>query len=277
MPYLDSPDTLIANLTLEGRNLLGRVKIGDAVYKQLGWQLGRGGYQMTNPVKVSDIVDPATEAIGVITVADNGASAADWDAGTYVSLNGKKFIYGQHFSRGSTAAETARNIKNAILDPMIRDIRHYRIVEPIDGGSDLYIRSLITGAIGNSYPIAAVNKYPYRINLTYSPMSSGVSASLEDPAWPIPPSDPLLPPIVLPYSGTDGLIEMPTAESLSFLSRVGENQGMGAYGELGLWAEVLQSTFPAEIGRRVLFAVAHFPIQPKMDRAVITFRVIISF
>lgn len=276
--FLDTPDTIIAQLTSEGRNLLGRAKLGDVVYKQLGWQLGCGGYLALNPVKVDTIVDNATSAEGMISVTNNGSSITDWidpihpTNKAYVSLNGKQFIFGTHFTRGASAAETIRNIKNAILDS--RDLRHYRVVEPIEDGDSLIIRSLILGEIGNSYPISSHSIYG---NLTFGAMSDGNSASLVYPSWPIPPSDPLLPQILLPYTGTDGLIEMPTTDSLSFMSRVGENIGIGAYGELGLWVEVKKSTFPGELGRYVLFAVSHFPIQPKTDRTVLTFRVVIAF
>lgn len=272
MAYLDMPDTLIATLTDEGRNLLGRAKLGDVVYKQLGWQLGRNGYLTENPVKVTPIVDDATQAEGLITVALNGSSNADWSDETYVSLNGKRFIFNTHFARGANAIETSRNIRNAIFDS--KDLRHFRIVAPIQADDSIIIQSLITGKIGNSYPIY-VNS-PYN-NIELLPMTGGISASLEDPSYPVPNSDPALPPILAPFSGTDGLIEMPSTDALSFLARVGENDGIGAYGEIGIWVEVKQSLLPQEVGRNVLFAVSHFPIQPKTDRSVLTFRVIIAF
>jgi len=272
--YRDTPDTLTAALSLEGRNLLARAKVGDIVYQQLGWQLGRGGYIYTNPVKTTSIVDLAVEAEGAIEVIDNGAAIEDWDIGNYISLNGKRFIFGTHFTRGTTPELTIRNIRGAILDS--KDSRHYRLVEPIEDGSRLKIRSLVTGAIGNSYPISVYNIS--HNNLAATPMAGGISSTLEEAAWPTPSSILEENPIFLPYSGTDGLIEMPASTSLSFMSRAGEGEAnTGAYGELGLWVEIKKSTFPLEIGRRVLYAVAHFPIQPKTDRTILTFRVVISF
>jgi hypothetical protein len=95
--------------------------------------------------------------------------------------------------------------------------------------------------------------------------------SLLDAAWPVPPT-------LAPFSGTEGLIEMPSSTALSFMSRVGEGiDGMGAYGELGLWVEILDSRYTDEIGNKIMFAMSHFPIQPKTDRTILTFRVIISY
>ena len=109
------------------------------------------------------------------------------------------------------------------------------------------------------------------INFTVSPMTGGSSTGLLDPAWPTPPT-------LAPYMGTDGLIEMPSSTSLSFMSRLGEGvSGIGSYGELGLWVEIIDSVYPSEIGTRVLFAMSHFPIQPKTDRTILTFRVVVAF
>lgn len=267
MGVADTPDTIIAQLTFEGRNLLARAKLGNIVYRQLGWQLGRGGYQADRPVKVTPFTDNATEAVGYIDLIDNSA----WALGTYISLNGKWFIYGTHFLEGITPERTIQNIYNAILDST--DSRHYQIVAPrIDPltPSRLYIDSLMTGDIGNSYPISVYHVGSV-INFVKSDMAGGVSATLEDPSWPIPPT-------LAPYNGTQGLIETPASTSVSFMSRIGEGtDGMGAYGELGLWVEILDSSFPAEIGNKVLYAMSHFPIQPKTDRSIVTFRVVVSF
>lgn len=347
----DTPDTIIAQLTLEGRNLLARAKLGAVSYKQLGWQLGRGGYLGDRPVKVTPIVpatsgpqlsflDPAfmDTAVGYFDLIDNSS----WAIGTYISLNGKWFIYGTHFIEGATADVTIRNIQNAILDS--KDPRHYPIVLPIIDPAfpnRLYIQSTMTGAIGNSYPLL-VYHVPNHINfsITYiftattatatagatytnngqiftvtqtatgattlsctgtglptttgtltkasgtgdativfsaftsptgGPMVGGSSIVLDDPAWPTPPT-------LAPYTGTEGLIEMPATTAVSFMSRVGEGTaGIGAYGELGLWVRIIDSTFIPEIGNQVLYAISHFPIQPKTDRTILTFRVIVAF
>jgi len=263
----DTPDTIIAQLTLEGRNLLARAKLGTLVYQQLGWQLGRGGYIGDRPVKVTDFLDTGAEALGYFDLVDN----TSWALGTYISLNGKWFIYGTHFIEGLTPDATIRNIQNAILDS--HDPRHDLLVVPtIDPAfpNRLYIESRMTGDIGNSYPLSVYHVGAV-INLTVTPMAGGTSMALDDPAWPTPP-------VLAPYTGTEGLIEMPATTAVSFMSRVGEGtDGIGAYGELGLWVKILDSTFTPEIGNEVLYAMAHFPIQPKTDRTILTFRIVVSF
>ena len=276
----DTPDTIIAQLTLEGRNLLARAKLGNVVYQQLGWQLGRGGYLGDRPVKVTPIVpatsgpqlsylDPAfmDAAVGYFDLIDN----TSWAIGTYISLNGKWFIYGTHFIEGTTSALTIRNIQNAILDSI--DPRHYQVVMPIIDPlypNRLYIQNLMTGEIGNNYPLIAYH-VGATVNFTVSPMVGGSSIALDDAAWPTPP-------MLAPYTGTEGLIEMPATTAVSFMSRVGEGtSGIGAYGELGLWVKILDSSFTPEIGNNVLFAISHFPIQPKTDRTILTFRIVVSF
>lgn len=263
----DTPDTIIAQLTLEGRNLLARAKLGDVVYRQHGWQLGRGGYFTDRPVKITPITDNGSEALGYIDLIDNSS----WNNGTYISLNGKWFIYGTHFLEGTTPDVTIRNIKNAILDST--DSRHYRLVLPVIDPlypERLYIQSLLTGSVGNNYDIS-VYHVGAATNFSVMPMSGGISATLEDASWPTPP-------IIAPFSGTEGLIEVPASTAVSFMSRVGEGiSGLGAYGELGLWVEILDSSYPDEIGNYVLFAMSHFPIQPKTDRTILTFRIVVSF
>jgi hypothetical protein len=246
------------------------------VYHQLGWQVGRGGYLSDRPVKVTSFVDDASEARGYFDLLDN----TNWAIGSYISLNGKQFIYGTHFNEGITPEATIRNIQNAILDS--QDARHYRVVAPVIDPAiptRLNIECLLTGEIGNSYPIS-VYHVGSTINIGVSGtaaasatllLTGGSSVSLLDAAWPVPPT-------LAPFSGTEGLIEMPSSTALSFMSRIGEGiDGMGAYGELGLWVEILDSRYADEIGNKVMFAMSHFPIQPKTDRTILTFRVIISY
>lgn len=263
----DTPDTITAQLTLQGRNLLARAKLGNIVYRQIGWQLGRGGYMSDRPVKVTPFTDLSAQAQGYFDIIDN----TTWNIGTYISLNGKWFIYGTHFVEGLTPAITVQNIYNAILDST--DPRHYQIVVPVIDPAypdRLYIQNMIVGDIGNSYPISFY-QVGVTINFDVSPMAGGVNAALEDAAYPIPPA-------LAAYLGTDGLIEVPSPTSLSFMSRIGEGtNGLGAYGELGLWVEILNSNFTPEISDKVLFATAHFPIQPKTDRTILTFRIVLCF
>jgi len=265
--YTDTPDTIIAQLTLEGRNTLCRIKAGEIIYRYLGWQMGRGGYLYDNPVKISPFIDLGAEASGSFQVVSN-----TWVNGTQLILNGKTFTYGAEFVEGPTIPATVQNIQAALSDT--RDYRVFKkvtaTIDPLDA-SVINISSLITGDIGNSY-ILDDFQIGLPNNFVVTPMAGGISAALENPAYPAPLTT------LSPYVYPDGTIEWPTTTSLSFLSRMGEGlTGLGAYGEAGLWVEILDSGFPAEIGRKILFAHAHFPIQPKTDRTLLTFRLIVSF
>jgi len=359
MAYLDPVDTISCTLSKEGRNLLARLKFGhEALFRILGWQIGRGGYQHLNPVHTIPIADNASESVGYIEVLDN----SDWESGDQIILNGKSFSRGTHWVEGLTIQQTVLNIIDAILDS--KDQRHYRLVnvdvDPFNS-SRIRLRSVVTGNVlagrvfqfspldintvtdvitlpnhgfsnammvnfvttgtlptgvaaltnyfisnvttntfklsttlnaptyvdfvtpgtgnhsvvptGNIFPLnhAETTGFGDTINFLITPMSMAVSTTLLDPAYPIPP---LLGTYFLP----DGRIEIPTSTTASFVMRIPDGAvGMNAYGEIGLWVEVLESIHPMEKGRHVLFAHGHFPILAKTDRSLLTFRVLIHY
>jgi hypothetical protein len=126
---------------------------------------------------------------------------------------------------------------------------------------------------GNLFPIyhAETTGFGDTINFLVTPMSLAISTTLIDPAYPVPP-------VLGTFTLPDGRIELPSSTSVSFVMRIPDGViGMNAYGEIGIWVEVLQSHHPMEIGRKVLFAVGHFPILCKTDRTLLTFRVIIAY
>lgn len=144
MPFLSTPDTIVVQLTKEGRNLLARCKFGeDLVYRHLGWQMGRGGYDDLDPVKIIPIADLADESVGYIEVLDN-----TFDAGDAVVLNTKSFIFGTHWLAGPNIPVTVENIISAILDS--KDPKHHRLVNvDVDPGNPNRIRftSTVTGNV----------------------------------------------------------------------------------------------------------------------------------
>ncbi len=50
-----------------------------------------------------------------------------------------------------------------------------------------------------------------------------------------------------------------------------------ALGEIGIWAEILHSENPVEIGQVFLYALGHMPIISKTRRSVFLFRVVINY
>jgi len=183
MAYLDTPDTIILNLTLEGRNLLARCKFGnELIYRHLGWQLGRSGYVHLNPVHVTPLDDFATESVGYIEVLDN-----TFDAGDAILLNGKSFGYNTHWTAGSSIPVTVENIIEAVLDS--KDTRHYRLVNlDVDPGNPNRIRitTTVTGNVlaGRTFPFAAaaVNTATDTITLADHGLVNGVMVNIDTTA-----------------------------------------------------------------------------------------------
>lgn len=379
MPFLDAPDTVVAQLTAEARAILARVKTGDVVYRHLGWQLGRGGYQDeftsstpaaqtltvvdfpvqgdtvsiggavltayltgangttqfeigatlediaeniktainvnstlaqffiakregveitvecrvsggignfiavsssgtwlelggqrlsggiglsgSNPVKVTQFTDNATEAKAIVKVV-----GLDFEAGDAIVINGVFFAVDYQWVAAVTKEVTAQNIVDAIRDS--KDSRIHRIVTAdldADDPTKIIISTYITGAIGNALPIYVWDLEPPASTtpnlLLEQAASNGLSTFLQDPAYPVPPS-------LASFELPEGKIEKPTANSVSFVCRVGDgNIGINGYGELGIWAEVVESNFKPEIGDFLVLEIL------KNDLNVIQFHV----
>ena len=72
-------------------------------------------------------------------------------------------------------------------------------------------------------------------------------------------------------------IETPTISTIVANCRLAKDEAISALGEIGLWAEIVYSIVPSDIGRQFLMAVAHFPIVTKTLRQAILYRMIIQF
>ena len=62
----------------------------------------------------------------------------------------------------------------------------------------------------------------------------------------------------------------------SFVGRISREELQAGIGEIGLFAEILDSPFPFEVGTKFLFAVAHQPLNVKTDRHVASYRIIVA-
>lgn len=91
--------------------------------------------------------------------------------------------------------------------------------------------------------------------------------SLQDQIFPTTPGD-----IKLLES-----IERPSPKTLVLNCRLAQSEAVAGLGELGVWAEIVDSNVPSEIGDRFLFAVSHMPIITKVQQQVIVFRLIVQF
>jgi hypothetical protein len=72
-------------------------------------------------------------------------------------------------------------------------------------------------------------------------------------------------------------IEYPTPQTCVINSRLAPNDALAGLGELGVWAQIIHSTNPSEIGTQFLMAVAHLPLQSKTTKEVIVYRMVIQF
>lgn len=83
-----------------------------------------------------------------------------------------------------------------------------------------------------------------------------------------------------PPSGHEGFVnvERPHPDTLVLNCRLGHSEpaNIGAIGELGIWAEIIESSVPSEIGTKLLFAIAHFPIMVKNLQNVFVMRILIQ-
>lgn len=72
-------------------------------------------------------------------------------------------------------------------------------------------------------------------------------------------------------------VELPTPSTVVANCRLGKDDAIAALGEIGVWAEIVYSLAPSEIGNTFLMAVSHFPIVTKTLRQAILYRMIIQF
>ena len=72
-------------------------------------------------------------------------------------------------------------------------------------------------------------------------------------------------------------IENPTPATVVVNCRLASTEAVAGLGEIGLWAEIVDSINPINIGDEFLMAIAHYPIQTKTLRQSVVYRIIIQF
>ena len=92
------------------------------------------------------------------------------------------------------------------------------------------------------------------------------AVALDDPVYPTPTT----------YAPLDETT-YPNNSAVSFLCRLEATEAIHGLGELGLWATITASPlFPAEVGTRFLFAIAHTPMQGKTLQHTYGWRIIVA-
>ena len=94
-------------------------------------------------------------------------------------------------------------------------------------------------------------------------------------AYPVDPSDTELEDEVFRDYIDD--VQSPNDLAYAFLCRLEAPEALAGLGELGLWAEIVWSPDPTEIGEKFMIVLAHFPMRAKTRRHVEGFRVICQF
>jgi hypothetical protein len=107
------------------------------------------------------------------------------------------------------------------------------------------------------------------VTVSTATMPNPALADLETHFWPaitiIPPTEPI------------DMYQQPNLMAQAVLCRVEWNEAIAALGEIGVWATILWSPVPAEIGTDFLFAIAHFPVQAKSVKHTYLYRMIFQF
>lgn len=72
-------------------------------------------------------------------------------------------------------------------------------------------------------------------------------------------------------------IERPGERSIAFLCRVEPGEALAGLGELGVFAQIVESPVPAEIGDWIMFGLVHFPIRGKSSKDTFGYRAAFQF
>lgn len=84
-------------------------------------------------------------------------------------------------------------------------------------------------------------------------------------------------PLVLGDTKAFESIERPSPKTLVLNCRLSQTEAVAGLGELGIYAEIVDSIVPAEIGDKFMLALSHMPLITKVPQQVIVFRLIIQF
>lgn len=254
MPFLDTTDSVIAELTDIGRNALTRSILGEITFVIDSFAVGREGYDDANPVKVDPInaadvalTDRVFPAVGVDEEQRVSFDLVP-DAGSFALT---------HFGNTTAAipyTATAVDVENALN--ALTHLSGVTVTGSFVGGFEV----TFSGADGQkNQPVMIVGS-----NL----LSSGggaVAITIET-----------LQEGSIPAKAVEPITQVNPA-NLVVDCRLAKSEALYGLGEVGLYIKITNSIVPEEIGDRILFAIAHSPIQAKTDRHVYLYRFIVQF
>jgi hypothetical protein len=250
MAITDPSDTIQAQTTEYFRQIEARGPIGDVVFKVVGFSVGRGGYNPTDPVHIVPVDPNATTLMDQVYPAFpvaqvNTLTFVAQDALEYqISIAGQNYQYTS--GGGATVAQIVAGLKAQI-------------------NADLTCEATASG----SGSLILTGKTPGQVYAVNNPLANpDISISLTTAAN--------------AFAAFQSL-DMPGDTSVVVYNcrlpatPVASNADYGL-GEIGLWGQILQSkSNPAEIGTYFLMAIAHTPIRAKTNRDVILFRVVVNY
>ena len=174
---------------------------------------------------------------------------------------------------GSTLELTAANIANIIniaSHPLVKNVVKATVL-----GNVVTLYALTAGATGNLNTLVESDAGGLSFNnLLILPgtgfLSGGVDPELESPRFP----NGAIPANVEPFLD----IEFPNLAAVSLVCRIGASDG-GNYGlgEIGIYADIVDSVNPAEIGTRILYAIGHFPLVAKHANSNFVTRILTQY
>ena len=308
MAYTDTPDSIYASLTDLGRINFARSAMGEVAFKVVGFDVGLGGYQV-NPVHIVPI-DPSQTAL-IYHLYPNAYAAAttiigDSGIGASIKVNSTNYIgvpltlvNGYKILTYSVGVNVTGPILGYLKVQIVRDSGGSPSLLPMDV---LFNRSFdvsvlpvgnttLTAQVGieyqaGSYWLLVYGDSVYQTTITgtnylsLTGANSGTNQAVV--GTPFAPSgiyineqvigEQIGVPTWKPYI----TYEAPTTKTLVFNCRLNPEEATGGLGEIGLWAQILNSSTPSEIGTYFMLGVGHFPIQTKTRRQAMVFRYIVQ-
>jgi len=172
---------------------------------------------------------------------------------------------------GENEEETAQNIADAInasTNPLVQNVVRATVENAI-----ITVSAVASGDLGNLNTLVefdegglAVNNFGIIPGTGF--LDGGANPNLENPVFP-----PAAPGTIEDFLD----IEFPNPQATSLVCRAGQSEGNFGLGEVGIYVDIIDSVNPQEIGKRILYAIGHFPIVSKNSKSVFVTRVITQY
>lgn len=249
--FKDKPNGQYAQITEEGSSLITRMFTGGkCFFKICGYSIGKGGYDIINPVKSIPIVFDGKNAQWELVIGSNV-----FEVGDSIVIGTTELNYPNDFSYDSQVSGTTKNIADAIN-------KSSGIVCATSDGATVTITNILPGVNGNSLSITLSDSFSEKAVLTKT--VDGEDSTYEiDRAL---PSD--------GYRTFEAIEYLPMAIALFF--RVERNEWSGSTGEVIVYAKITKSENEHELNSIIPFAVVRHGLVTKDLDTILVKRVVIQ-